>query len=111
MAKLKDGASIVTKEQIEAWKKQHGVVHQIDVEVSKEGDVATCYIRKPNRNEMAYIISLQNQSKILESKEFLLNNCWLGGDERCKTVEEIAMAAAIQAGTTVEFLAAEVKKL
>lgn len=110
MAKLKEGASLVTKEQIDAWKKQHGTIHQIDVEVSKD-DVATCFIRKPNRNEMAYIISLQNQSKILESKEFLLNNCWLGGDDRCKTSEDIAMAAAIQAGTTVEFLAAEVKKL
>ncbi|RWX03362.1 hypothetical protein [Flavobacterium cerinum] len=104
----------ITQEQIEAWKKEYGKVHTIKVTVDKgtkedgsDADIALGYLRKPKRDHKAVALSLYSQHKILESGEFLRDNCWLGGDERLKTVEDIADTAAIQASNIVKFLEAE----
>jgi hypothetical protein len=98
---LKQG--IVPKTQIEAWKKKYNKVHKITVELPK-GEKAIGYLRSPNRDHKAIALSLYQQNKPLETGEFLLQNCWLGGDERLKDAEEIADSAAIQANTIVNFL-------
>lgn len=98
---LKEG--VVPKNQIEAWKKKYNKVHEISVEVS-EDDIAIGYLRNPSRDHKAIALSLYQQNKPLETGEFLLQNCWLGGDERLKDAEEISDSAAIQANTIVNFL-------
>jgi hypothetical protein len=100
----------VTEAQVKGWKKEHGDVHVIEVKVD-ENDTATCYIKEADRNVTAVAMSLYAQNKPLETGEFILNNCWLGGDDRCKTHKKISMAAAVQAKNTVQFLEATVKKL
>ncbi len=105
---LKEG--VVPKTQIEAWKKKYGKVTQISVKVS-EDDTAIGYLRKPNRDHKAIALSLFNQNKVLETGEFLLQNCWLGGDERLKDAEDIAESAAIQANTIVNFLEGSSKEI
>jgi len=101
---LKNG--IVSAEQIAEWKKKHGTVHVIKVTV-KEGDVATGYLRKPNRNHKATALSMYAKDKILECGVFLRNNCWLGGDERLMADDDIADTAAIQANGIIKFMDAE----
>ncbi|CVK17152.1 hypothetical protein Ga0061079_11720 [Apibacter mensalis] len=96
----------ITPEQIEAWKKEHGKVYELTVKVS-DNDVAIGYLRKPKRDHKATALSMYKQDKILECGEFLRDNCWLGGDQRLKTVEDIADSAAIQASGIVKFLEAE----
>lgn len=98
---LKQG--VVPKTQIEAWKRKYNKVHKISVEVS-EDDVAIGYLRSPSRDHKAIALSLYQQNKPLETGEFLLQNCWLGGDDRLKDAEEISDSAAIQANTIVNFL-------
>lgn len=98
---LKQG--IVPKTQIEGWKKKYNKVHKITVEVS-EDDTAIGYLRSPSRDHKAIALSLYQQNKPLETGEFLLQNCWLGGDDRLKDAEEISDSAAIQANTIVNFL-------
>lgn len=97
---LKKG--VVPKEQLDDWKKKHKV-YKVEVEVA-EDDVAVGYLREPKRDHKAIALSLYNQHQILETGEFLLQNCWLGGDTRLKDDEDIADSAAIQAKNIVNFL-------
>ncbi|MDI5894398.1 hypothetical protein [Flavobacterium algoritolerans] len=102
----KDG--IISKEQIEAWKKQYKVekLPTLNIVVAP-GDVAIGYLRPPSRNHKATALSMYSQNKVLECGEFLRDNCWLGGDSRLQTDENIADSAAIQASGIVKFLSGE----
>lgn len=97
---------IISKDQIEAWKKEHKKVHTIKVKVS-EDDVAIGYLKPPSRNHKATAMSMYSQSKILESGEFLRDNCWLGGDERLKTADDIGVSAAIAASGIFKMMDSE----
>lgn len=104
--KTKQG--IITKEQIDAWKKEFKVdkLPTLNIVVAP-GDVAIGYLRPPSRNHKATALSMYNQNKVLECGEFLRDNCWLGGDSRLQTDENIADSAAIQASGIVKFLQGE----
>jgi hypothetical protein len=106
--KLDTQAGIITKEQIDVWKKQYKVekLPTLNVVVAP-GDVAIGYLRPPSRNHKATALSMYSQNKILECGEFLRDNCWLGGDTRLQTDENIADTAAIQASGIVKFLSGE----
>lgn len=97
---------IISKDQIEAWKKEHKKVHTLKVTVS-DGDVAVGYLKSPTRNIKATALSMYSQNKILESGEFLRDNCWLGGDERLKTDGDIADSAAMAASGIFKMLESE----
>lgn len=100
-AKLSNGE--VPDSQLKEWKRKYGKIHEISVEVS-DGNTAVGYLKPPTRDHKAIALSMFNQNKILETGEFLVQNCWLGGDERLKNREEVAESAAIQANTIVNFL-------
>lgn len=102
----------ITVGELEQYKNEHGKenIFQLDVEVQK-GDVATCYIRKPDRNVYALAISMYNQDKILECGELIILNCWLGGDTRCKMDTQVAISAAMKARDTVTFYTASLKNV
>lgn len=105
---LKTG--VVSNEQIEQWKSKYGGVSEISIEVA-EGDTAVGYLRKPNRDHKAVSVTLYNQDKLLECGEFLLQNCWLGGDERLKDDEKVSDSAAMQATNIVNFLKGSSREL
>lgn len=100
----------ITEAQIKEWKKNHKEVFKIAVEVS-ENDTAVCYLKKLKRDHIAIALTLYNQDKLLECGEFIVQNAWLGGDERCKKHEDIAVSAAIQANQLVKFLKGNVAKV
>ena len=94
--------SKISKEQIEAWKKEHGEVKEIQVKVS-EKDVAIGYLKKPSRDHKAVSLSMVSQYKLLEAGEYLMTNLWLGGDERLNTPGDIADSAAVIACGITEY--------
>ena len=99
----------VSDAHITEWKKKYGKVHKIAVIIKKDEagiimDEAVGYLRKPTRNHKATAMSMYAQNQILECGEFLRDNCWLGGDERLKSAEEIADTAAIQANGIIQFM-------
>jgi hypothetical protein len=101
--------------RVAQWKKQHREVHEIRVQIA-EADEAVCYIHNPDRNIMAYCLTRTLNKQLLEAGEFLLLNCWLGGDERCNpksaTGQDLAIvAAALEAAKSLEMLASSSKKL
>jgi hypothetical protein len=97
---------IISKDQIDAWKKEHKKVHIIKVTVDKD-DVAVGYLKPPTRNIKAAALSMYSQNKVLESGEFLRDNCWLGGDDRLKTDGDIADTAAMAASGIFKMLDSE----
>jgi len=100
-----------TAEQISIWKKENSEVHEITVEVVPGIEHGVGYLKGASRDVAARAMTMYTQSKILETGEFIINNCWLGGDERLKSDEKIAMAAAVEANQLVEFMTSSVKKL
>ena len=65
-----------TPEQIEAWKKEHGVkeIHAAIV----DGKIA--YFKKASRNVMRAAMSFSSKDK-LKYMEVILLNCFVGGDK------------------------------
>lgn len=100
----------IEPEQVKAFKAEHKELHEIHVKVS-EREVSVCYIRKPDRNVTARALSLYHQDKPLQSGEFIRDNCWLAGDPRAKSQDDIAISVALQCNQLVPIMETEVKKL
>ena len=100
----------IDKKLIDKWKNAHGAVTMISVDVT-EKDKAVGFLKKPTRNVTAKAMSLYNLNKVLETGEYLLQNCWIDGDERLINDEDVSMAAAVQAKNLVEFKTGSLEKL
>jgi hypothetical protein len=119
----------ITQAQFDEWKNKYGSIHKIKVVVvpdvtainsdTKEvtivtpGDTAIGYIRDINDDLdlMSNVLSIQSGNKVLEAKIYLLDNAWLGGDDRMIKVTKIKIPAATQAAKTVDILDGSVEKL
>jgi hypothetical protein len=93
-----------TPEQIEEWKKKYGKVSGIIV----DGHIG--YVRKPDRNTLAYAATLANTNP-LKSNEMLLNGCWLGGSDAIKTDDELFLGAVSRLSELVTVKEAELVNL
>lgn len=99
----------VSQTLLDSWKAKHSEVHIITVKVAKDDD-AVGYYKKPDRHVLANVINMQSIGQVFESREFLAQNTWLGGDERHQTNDDVSMPAQVELAKSVNFLAAEVKK-
>ena len=93
-----------TPEQIEAWKKQHGVIYAATV-----GD-GICYLKKPSRKVLGYA-SFASKNNPLNFNEVILNDCWLGGDESIRTDDAKFLGVSGVLAELIEVKEAELKKL
>lgn len=103
-------AGKATDEQIAAWKREHKEIHELAVKVSENEEVYA-YIKKPDRNIIARALSLYHRDQVLQSGEFIRDNCWIGGDPRTKQDEDISISVALQCNQIVPMLEVESKKL
>jgi len=95
----------VDQEKIDTWKKENnGNVYAIKV----GGHI--CYLRKPNRQEVAYAATIA-QNNPLKSNEALLNACWLGGSEAIKNDDELFFAASAELPGIINVKKAELVNL
>lgn len=101
-----------TPEQIAEWQKQYGEgnIDVLKVKIS-ENETALAYLKPIDRDVAAKAMSMYAEKQVIQTGEFIINNCWLGGDDRIKTNEKVSMAAAVQANALVEFLETSVEKL
>lgn len=90
-------------EQIEKWKREHGDVYAVSV------DDSICYLKKPNRAALSAMSTLANDP--IRSGEFLLNNCWIAGDETIKTDDSKFLGVVGQLGEIIRVKAAHLEKL
>lgn len=93
----------VTPEQIEAWKREHKDIFEIEVEGRK------CWLKKPNREIMRFMLSSGNDP--LSRAESLLRDCWLGGDMEIQTDDDLFLGAAGVIEQILPVALAEVKKI
>ena len=98
---------------IQNLKAQHGELFIIEVTVS-EKDMATAYLKPADRNVMAYVLQRVAKDQMLEPGEFILKNCFVGGDERLRlsggqAETPVQIAGALAAVGLVKTLEATVK--
>lgn len=108
-------APALLTEQVARWKQQHREVLEVRVQVA-EGDEAIAYLKPADRNVIAFALTKVMSKQLLEAGEFLLRNCWLGGDERMKDGSPVAddriiVAGAIEAAGTLDLLSSSSRKL
>ncbi len=96
---------IVTQEQIDAWKKQHGEIFLISFDDGKE-----VYLKKPERKVLSLAMS-RMQTNPLGFAETILTQCFIGGDDEVKTNDSYFFGAAAQLEGLIETKQAELKKL
>jgi hypothetical protein len=93
------------------FKQEYGDVRTLTLTDDDTGEtVAVAYLKRPVRATVARAVSLLSQSKVLEAGEFLLENCFVGGDQRILSDEWLKMSAAMKAVEIVKLLDGELKK-
>ena len=95
---------MITKEQIQEWKKQYKDIFVISVEDKK------VYLRTPDRKTLSYASTLATKDP-LRFNEVILENCWLGGDEEIKTNDELFLAVSSKLPNLIQIKEATLEKL
>lgn len=102
----------VTPEQIEAWKAQHNATHLLLIKVKgTDGSTSVCYLKPAGRNVSSMAYTHIANKKMIEAGGVFIANCWLGGDERIKTVDRMYIAACQQAYDALDLAEAESEKI
>lgn len=70
---------MITQEQIDAWKKEHGEVSVINI----KGQDAI-YLRPLTNQEFAICISMYGKRDVYKANELVLSSCYLGGNDIVK---------------------------
>lgn len=96
----------VTKEQIAQWKNAYPKVYKLN---SKDGK-KSCYIRKPDFNDVDYATSCSVSSPMSFPKEIIVQ-CFLGGDEDFKTNVDYIMGVSAVIDEIVKTVEVEVKEV
>ena len=99
--------------QIAALKAQYGELFIIEVKVSEQ-ETAVAYLKPADRNVMAYALQRVAKDQMLEPGEFILANCFVGGDERLRLTtgqaqNKLQISGALAAMALVKTLEAIVK--
>lgn len=100
----------ILEQKIKQWKEKYGVVHQIDVPLEDESQVATAYFRKPDLQLISAAAKF-SESDPIKSGNILFENCWLGGDELVKSDDEARLSAIQALGQIFKVRTAAIKKL
>jgi len=100
----------ITQAQLDGWKKKYDGLHKIEVEIS-ESEKLTCYLREPSRDQYGTCAMIAQKKTALAGGEYILNDCWLGGDERIKTEDKVYISAALSAMELFDFLPSSISKL
>lgn len=93
-----------TKERIDELKSKHGEIFKISV------DGKSCLLRKPNRKELSYASAVGKEHP-LKFNEYIMNACWLDGDEEIKTNDTLFLSASAKIADIIEIKEAELEKL
>ena len=90
------------KEQIEAWKKEHGEIFLFTVEDK------SCILRKPTRMELSFVSGVTDPMQFTET---LVKQLWLGGDKEMLDDDNYFLAISKNMDQVPKVKEAEVKKL
>ena len=102
-----------TPEALADLKKTHGDLFILEVKVSAD-DTAVAYLKPTDRNVLAFALQRVAKDQMLEPGEFILANCFVGGDPRLslptgRAETPVQLAGALAAVSLVKTLEATVK--
>ncbi len=134
--KTKENITNPTPEDIAKWKELYGKVHVLEVpekfitqddeEFSEEEEArdhaqelvegkrgvetvsVKCYLKSPSRKVLSSATVIAGKDPI-KFGELILKNCWLGGDERIKTDDDLFFAANGILGELIKVKTASLK--
>lgn len=102
----------MTDAKIKQWKSRwgDGNIHEVTVPIDEEGNLAKCYVRKPD------LATLSASAKFAETDPMragmiLFENCWLEGDEIIKELDEAKLSVIKVLGGLMKVYEATIKKL
>jgi hypothetical protein len=81
-----------------------------EVEGEKDGEIFACLFRAPNRDEMRMAYQI-NSKDTIQANEFLVDKCWLDGDEIIKTNDKYFLGLSSELKTLLDFKQGELKKV
>lgn len=89
--------------------------HELTV-VDDEGNELKCQLSDIGRDTLEIVIALimpsgTERPKYLTAGELILNSCWVSGDERIKTDEQLKISASLAAIKIYEVKKTTLKKL
>jgi hypothetical protein len=94
--------------QLQEYKKLYRHVHILEVPANDEGsEIAVAYLKPVDRTLMSAVLSTTDR---VQQKEMVLQACWLAGDERIKTDDELFFSAMTILDGMLTFRMAELKK-
>lgn len=101
-----------TPDQVDAWKQATGATHLLRIKVkNNDGSASVCYLKPADRNVSSLAYTHIANKKMIEAGGVFIANCWLGGDERIKTVDRMYLAACQQAYDALDLAEAESEKI
>lgn len=134
--KTKENITNPTPEDIAKWKELYGKVHELKIPIKfvtedgeefeeeeeaqdhalelvegKRGVASTnvvAYLKSPTRKIISMATAIGGKDPI-KFGELILKNCWLGGDERIKTDDELFLAANGILGDLIKVRTASLK--
>jgi len=95
---------IVSKTQIEDWKKKYGKVYKVEV------DGKEAYLRTPDRRILAMVAAMAGNDGI-KYNEAILKNCWLAGDEEIQTNDSLFLGVSAKLPDLIDIKEAELKEV
>ncbi len=99
------------EDELKKLKREHTTLYRIDVPVNDDGsEIAVCYLKKPDRPTLAAAMKYTS-SDPMKMNEILCTNCWVAGDERIKTVDELFMSASTKLSETFKIRESEIKEV
>lgn len=109
---LKGYIGEATAEQISVWKESNKTDHLLQIKVkNNDGSTSVCYLKPADRNVSSLAYTHIANKKMIEAGGVFIANCWLGGDERIKTVDRMYIAACQQAYDALDLAEAESEKI
>ena len=93
-----------TEAEIAVWKQKYGRVFEL------KSNNHFGYIKKPGRMELSYAGKVGAENPLLFS-EAILTSCWLGGDEKIKSDDDMFLGIAGQLAKVISVAEAEIKEL
>ncbi len=100
----------ITDAELDALKAKNGEVFEITIPVDDEQkEYSVGYLKKPARNIIGVVSGIA-ASNPLKASEIMLENCWLAGDERIKTDDQLFMSASELLGQLMIIRHGEIKK-
>lgn len=105
---------LLTEEEVESLRvknnQKKGWINHIFV-FEDENTIVHSYYKKADRFTIAKALSLYHQDKVFESGEALLMNCWIGGDERVKTDDDLYISTAVKLKDATQFHGGALEKI